>query len=135
MKLASFSSRLIALFLDCLLIGLLAKILPINAIYYDILPYSYENTIMESLANLEGLILSPLYFVGFRFINKGQTLGKKVLNIRTISADNKKLSLMQSMTDCLGYYMLPLDCILGICFSAREQRLTQICSGTIVIEE
>lgn len=135
MKTASFSIRLVALLIDCILLAILEKILPVNLLYYEILPESYESSFFETLSNFEFLILAPIYFVGFRYWNKGQTLGKKVFGIKTVSKDGKKLSFFQSILDCLGYYLLPIDVIVGALVSTRRQRLTQACAGTIVVEE
>ena len=134
MNLASFSIRLIALILDCFFLALLEYLLPINLFYYDILPQSYESTFWEALSNFELLILAPIYFVGLRYWNKGQTFGKKIFGIQTVTESGKELTFVQSCLDCLGYFILPIDLIIGAFLSRKKQRLTQLCSGTIVIE-
>jgi uncharacterized RDD family membrane protein YckC len=45
--------------------------------------------------NIISLVVSIVYFVGFQFINKGQTLGKKILKIRMIDNEEGKLKFYQ----------------------------------------
>ena len=121
--------------IDVVILSIISAVLPIKTIYFDILPHSFESDFWQSLVNFEAVIISPLYFVGCRLWNKGQTPGKKIMKIKTVTVDGTGLSPLQSVIDCIGYYALPLDVILGSMFSARSQRLTQMCSGTVVIEE
>lgn len=135
MEYASFSERVFSLIIDCIILTLLEQVLPVNILYHDILPLSYESEFFEVLVNFEFLVLSPLYFVGMRLWNNGQTFGKKIFKIKTVRTDGKKLNFFESVVDCLGYYILPLDIIVGAFISARGQRLTQACAGTVVINE
>ena len=135
MEYASFSERLVALIIDCIILSILEQVLPVNVLYYDLLPQSYESGFFEFLSNFEFLLLSPLYFVGMRYWNNGQTFGKKALKLKTVRLNGKKLSLFESVIDCLGYYILPLDYIIGACISGRGQRLTQACAGTVVVRQ
>lgn len=135
MKVASFTARLVALIIDVILIAVLEGLLPLKILYYDILPANFENVLLSSLCRLEYLILSPLYFVGFRYWNHGRTLGKMAMRIKTVKEDGSAVGLSQSIVDCLGYYFLPLDWLIGFFLSNRGQRLTQVCARTVVVHD
>ena len=135
MKHASWGERLIAIIIDLIILTVLERVLPIGSLYYDILPQGYESGLWETLSNFEFLIYTPFYFVGMRFWNNGQTLGKKAVGIQTVTNNGKKLGLFECMIDCAGYYIVPIDWLLGVFFSDSEhQRLTQMCAGTVVIK-
>ena len=55
--------------------------------YKDITYDSKKNTMLEAGISLA---LTLAYFVGFQYLNKGQTLGKKVFNLRVVDNDTKK---------------------------------------------
>ena len=134
MKFASFSERFFALIIDSIFLIIFENILPFNLLYYDIFP-NFENSFFEALTNFEFLILSPFYFVGMRYWNKGQTLGKKAIGIKTVTEEGNSLTFFQSVIDCLGYYILILDLIIGAIISNNNQRMSQACAGTVVIKE
>ncbi len=45
--------------------------------------------------NIITIVVSIIYFVGFQFINKGQTLGKKICKIKMIDVKEDKLKIQQ----------------------------------------
>lgn len=59
--------------------------------YNDILYENQKNNIMSTSISL---ILTIGYFVVFQFMNKGQTLGKKLLHLRIVDKDSKKTPTM-----------------------------------------
>ncbi len=59
--------------------------------YNDILYENQKNNIMSTSISL---ILTIGYFVVFQFMNKGQTLGKKLLHLRIVDKDSRKTPTM-----------------------------------------
>ena len=57
-------------------------------VVYDI---DYTNT----GSSLVTVVILLLYYVGFQFYNKGQTLGKKIMKLRVVSTNGKVLSVNQ----------------------------------------
>ena len=55
---------------------------------YQILIYDYqkENVLKSGIS----VALTIAYYVVFQYMNKGQTIGKKILNIRVVDKDTKK---------------------------------------------
>lgn len=55
---------------------------------YKIVLYDYqkENVLQSGIS----VALTIAYYVVFQYMNKGQTIGKKLLNIRVVDKDNKK---------------------------------------------
>jgi len=134
MEPASWTTRFFAIILDLIILWIICLVLPLNWIYFDLLPEDYISNTWAFFTNLECAIVGPFYFIGFRFWRSGQTLGKRVMCIRTIKIDGKKLSILDAFLDCLGYVIWPFDWLLGIFFSKRGyQRLTQIFAETTVI--
>ena len=56
---------------------------------------SYDLAKKSININIISLVVSVIYFVGFQFINKGQTLGKKILKLKLIDTENEKLKFYQ----------------------------------------
>ncbi len=60
----------------------------IKQVNYDIAKYGVSISLCSVIAIL-------LYYGGFQYWNKGQTLGKKIFKIKVVSHDNKKIKLWQ----------------------------------------
>ena len=61
----------------------------------EVIDLSYEITKTGVFVNIYTVGLSLLYFVGFQYLTKGKTLGKKIMKIEVISNDKKDLSIIQ----------------------------------------
>lgn len=135
MNIASWTDRLVAIIIDLIVLWLLAKVLPFTFLYYKILPDDFTSRPLEILSSAETCLLAPLYFVLSRAFGNGQTLGKRVLGLRTISDDGTPLQWWQAIVDCLGYVVWPLDFLVGaVFFHGGHRRMTQIFAGTHVVK-
>lgn len=56
-------------------------------------PLTYRIDKENFIKSVIGLVVAILYYVVFQFINKGQTLGKKLLGIRVVKQDDGELSI------------------------------------------
>ncbi len=121
--------------IDLIVLWLLAQVLPFTFLYYKILPEDFTSRVLEILARAEIYLLTPGYFVLLRACWNGQTLGKRVLGLRTVSCDGSRLRFWQAVVDPLGYLVWPLDFLVGALFSSNgHKRMTQIFAGTTVIK-
>ena len=134
MKTADWSDRAVGIIIDLIVLWLLAQVLPFTIIYYKVLPDDFTSRPLEIISSAEGYLLVPTYFVLLRYFWKGQTLGKRVLGIRAVSADGTPLKFWQAIMDCLGYLIWPIDFVVGVlCSNDGRKRMTQIFAGTVVI--
>ncbi|MBQ6284882.1 MAG: RDD family protein [Bacilli bacterium] len=61
----------------------------------EIIDNSYEMTKLGVNITIINLVVGAIYFVGFQYLNKGQTLGKKMLKIRMVDDNNERPKLYQ----------------------------------------
>lgn len=114
---ASFFQRFGAYILDTLLIGIIASIIcynlpstdsaientinslserymaeeiTMNEFYSEYNNLLYENQKDTMIPTIVSLVLTIGYFVIFQYMNNGQTLGKKALNLRVVDKDTNK---------------------------------------------
>lgn len=90
---AGFFVRLTAYILDCIIVGtlLLAVKIPFKILFpfYDMkILFSY------TAADIIFYILTVMYFILFTYF-KGYTPGKRIMNIRVVDEDRKRLSFFQ----------------------------------------
>lgn len=117
-----FMQRLLAFAIDIFLVSFLASLLCMPFLDYDSIDTLRENasqimvdyeegnidietyissasSILYRLAQKQGpltlatIFLNILYFVVYQFYYKGQTLGKKLLRVKVVSADSKELTM------------------------------------------
>jgi len=132
---ASWTDRLVGIIIDLIVLWLLRQVLPFTVFYYKLLPADFTSRSLEVLASAETWLLAPAYFILLRAYWNGQTLGKRVLGLKTVSADGSPLKLWQAFMDCLGYLIWPVDVLIGVLFSEdAHQRMTQIFAGTAVVK-
>lgn len=123
MKKATFTSRLLAYFLDSIIVLLLSSIVAtgftskkLESLEEDLeqLITDYTNgevTMEEYLDQAQELTydieknsvtinciqvaISAAYFIVFAFLNKGQTLGKKLMKLKVVNNEDKEPTLLQ----------------------------------------
>ena len=76
-----------------------------------------------------------VYWILLEYIT-GQSLGKRVLNLKTVKEDGTDPSLIDCVLNSFGKaFLLPLDVILGLIFTDKKrQRIFNRLSNTIVIK-
>lgn len=67
------------------------------------------------------LVVTTLYFVGFQYINRGQTLGKKLFKIQVIDSENKKLKFYQVLIRALLIDKIATNAISAILISTLSK--------------
>lgn len=133
---ATFLQRLFAYIIDILIIVILLNLVTRNInfdkrneISIEMSNYltEYDQTDIESVNKLLDLqyqynkesilvdtvsvIITIGYFIIFQFFNKGQTIGKKLLKIKVIGKNNKKVNLWQFVLRSIIIYQILINSI------------------------
>ena len=80
--------------------------------------YNYELSKLSIISNSIYIIIFLAYFVGFNCLYEGQTLGKKLMNIKIVSENNNKISawiyLLRTIliTGILGTFLLTISVLI-----------------------
>jgi uncharacterized RDD family membrane protein YckC len=127
LMLASTGERILAWLIDGILIGFVVSIVAFPGMFFPFhTPFIYLS--LNSIA----LFLYWTYTEG----TTGQSIGKKVMNIKVTDLDGDSIDISKSMYQAFGKaFLLPLDVIIGlIAYSDKEQRLFNHLSDTIVVK-
>jgi uncharacterized RDD family membrane protein YckC len=126
-ELATWTQRFIALVIDGIILGILLSFLNLPGYH-----------MMQGVNVTFGLnnILEFLYFM-FMDHYYGQSIGKKVMNLRITKEGGEPLSLMDAAIEAFGkVFLLPFDFIIGyFMYRDKNQRLFNYLSDTVVIRE
>ena len=103
-ELADFVTRAIAIIIDAVVLGVVMAVLGIVPV----------------LGRLVGLILPWVYYIYcWSYDNpiglKGQTLGKKVMNIKVVMDNGSDLTTQQAVVRCVGYLVTGLTLSSAAC--------------------
>jgi uncharacterized RDD family membrane protein YckC len=81
---------------------------------------------------------SMIFFAYWVFLEygSGQSLGKRLMRLKTVNLDGTSLSFVDSAVNSFGKaFLLPVDVILGLIFTDKKrQRIFNRLSNTIVIK-
>ena len=101
--------------------------------------FSYDLAKTGVGTSIISLIVTTLYFVGFQYLNKGQTLGKKVFKIKVVDGDNKPVKFYQLLVRSLliNSILTSFISIIAVSFLSkavyfRTIQFTQLFDVTIV---
>ena len=149
MVLASWIDRFIAWLIDFIIvsIGLAILFAAISIPFWTAFPQMFE---MSDSVNVNMLfrsgngqwpsyITSSLVFMAYWTYfesTKGQSIGKKLLHLKTTNLTGKSIDVKTSLIESFGKaFLLPIDVILGWIFTNnKRQRVFNRASGTIVIK-
>lgn len=154
MKKATFTNRLLAYLIDSIIVLLVSSIIAIPLTSKKIESLEHElktitkeyteqnidmNTYLEKTqdlnyqiqkeslsTNVVYLIVSIIYYVVFQYLNKGQTLGKKLLKIKVVNKEGNTPSLYQMIlrTFITNQIFTYLVTILLVLLATKEQFLS-----------
>ena len=71
--------------------------------YTDVL---YDMQKANALPNAINTVLIIVYFIVFQYLNKGQTIGKKLLKIKIVNEDKKDISISQMLIRGIMIYSI-----------------------------
>lgn len=136
---AGFGVRLVAFLVDGIVIGSLKAILlrPLAKLLgWDL--SSYVGAPLFSIENIASSLIFFLYFVLMTWFFRA-TLGKMLMGLKVVSADDKPLTFLQVVTrEWLGRYIsgfLGHLLYLVILFNPHKQGIHDMLSDTVVIYE
>lgn len=154
MKKATFTERLLAFFLDSIIVLLISSLIASNFSNKKLekLQTELENTMTNYMQgeltmeeyleetqnltyeieknstgiNLVQLVISIGYFIIFTYLNKGQTLGKKLLRLKIVNEKEEKPTILQIiLRTSIIYQILPsLLIIISVMLIQKEYFLT-----------
>lgn len=133
--LAKWSDRFVAWLIDFIIISSISAII-VTSFFGTIDTQWNENTIIS-----EGTSFVPasLLFLGYWIIfeyKTGQSIGKKILNLKITNLDGKSPSLLGVVISSFGKaFLLPIDFVLGLIFTnQKRQRIFNKIGDTIVLK-
>ena len=92
--------------------------------YTDVL---YDMQKANALPNTINVLLIIVYFIVFQYLNKGQTIGKKLLKIKLVNEDKKEISLKQMIIRGIMIYSI-LSSLINIILFFNVNRKTYMLS-------
>lgn len=126
-ELATWTQRFIALMIDGMILSVIIGILNLPG-------YRIFTSIPIKLG-----IDSVLQFLYFMFMDQvyGQSIGKKVMNLRITKIGGAPLELIDAAIESFGkVFLLPIDFLIGyFMYQDKNQRLFNYLSDTVVIRE
>ena len=140
--LANWGDRFLAWIVDFILVSIALAVLfsaiaiPIWFFYYD-----DDMTAARAYQNVQPshYIISSLAFLGYWTYfesTSGQSIGKRLLKIKTIDLSGNRIDIKSALIESFGKaFLLPIDVILGLIFTNnKRQRIFNRISNTIVIK-
>lgn len=131
--LAKWKDRFFAWIIDFIIISLMST--SIFFISFQYLNQNFEEFITNDGMYVPTSILFFSYWIVLEY-KTGQTLGKKIFNLKITSIDGTKPDLISIILSSFGKsFILPLDIILGLIFSNdKRQRIFNKLGRTIIIK-
>jgi uncharacterized RDD family membrane protein YckC len=126
-ELATWTQRFIALMIDGIILAIIVAFFRLPGE-----PGMFGMGVRFGVDNIIG-------FLYFMFMDQyyGQSVGKKVMNLRVTKVDGRPLELMDAAIEAFGkVFLLPIDFLIGFfMFRDMNQRLFNHLSDTVVVRE
>ena len=132
---AKWSDRFFAWLIDFLIVSIVSTVV-FAAIYGS---YKFELNEMMVFSEVSSYIPTSLVFFGYWIIfeyKTGQSIGKKILNLKIVNMEGKSPSITGVIISSFGKsFLLPIDMILGLIFTnQKRQRIFNKIGDTIIIK-
>ena len=133
--LAKWTDRFLAWLIDFIIISSVSTMiifLSFGSIYYE---FDEGGLWAENTQYIPASILFFAYWVILEY-KTGQTIGKKILNLKVTDIKGKKPNLQGILLSCFGKsFLLPLDVILGLILTnEKRQRIFNKLGDTITVK-
>ena len=133
--LAKWTDRFFAWLIDFIIISIISTTIiftSFGTIYYE---FEDEEFWAESTQYIPTSIIFFVYWVILEY-KTGQTIGKKILNLKVIHISGDRVSLKGSLISSFGKsFLLPIDVILGwILTNEKRQRALNKLGDTVVVK-
>ena len=138
---ASLGERMLALLIDYTFLFIYVVGLSLTLAYLNVLSPTLSTVSVFSVFFFFLIIYAPIltYSLLCEIFNRGQSLGKRLLNIRVVKADGSTPNLSSYLLRWLLFPIdLPITGGLGVIFillTKNHQRLGDLAAGTMVIKE
>ena len=131
--LAKWKDRFFAWLVDFVIISLISSSTFFLSFLY--LDYNFENFITNDGMYVPTSVMFFSYWIILEY-KTGQTIGKKMFNLKITNSQGEKPSLMGVVISSFGKsFILPLDMILGLIITnEKRQRIFNRIGNTIVIK-
>jgi uncharacterized RDD family membrane protein YckC len=131
--LAKWTDRFVAWLIDFIIISAISTL--IIFVYYGTIYYEDEGFWGESSQYIPTSIIFFAYWTILEY-KTGQTIGKKILNLKTINISGDKVNLKGILISSFGKsFLLPIDVILGwILTNEKRQRVFNKLGDTVVVK-
>lgn len=98
------------------------KKIEINEFNNQVSEISYDLNKNGYVYLISDIVVIILYFGVFNFVSKGQTLGKRIMNLQIVSAKEKPLKIYNYLIRCIILNGIIMDIItlIAICFSRSK---------------
>ena len=90
----------------------IAKEIGIKKYYFEATGINYEILRNDGVSSIVSLLFTILYFIVFQFYNKGQTIGKKLMRIKVVSAKGNNLTINNLVLRSLIINTIVFDMVL-----------------------
>ena len=131
--LAKWKDRFLAWLVDFIIISMIStSIFFISFLYLD---YNFENFISDDGMYIPTSVMFLAYWIILEY-KTGQTIGKKMFNLKIVNNLGEKPSLIGVIISSFGKsFILPIDIILGwIITNEKRQRIFNKLGNTLVIK-
>ena len=131
--LAKWKDRFLAWLVDFIIISMIStSIFFISFLYLD---YNFENFISDDGMYVPTSVMFLAYWIILEY-KTGQTIGKKMFNLKIVNNSGGKPSLIEVIISSFGKsFILPIDIILGwIITNEKRQRICNKLGNTLIIK-
>ena len=131
--LAKWKDRFLAWLVDFIIISMIStSIFFISFLYLD---YNFENFISNDGMYIPTSVMFLAYWIILEY-KTGQTIGKKMFNLKITNIQGKKPNLLEVIISSFGKsFILPIDIIVGwILTNDKRQRIFNKLGNTVVIK-
>jgi uncharacterized RDD family membrane protein YckC len=131
--LAKWKDRFFAWLVDFIIISLISSSTFFLSFLY--LDYNFENFITNDGMYIPTSVMFFLYWIILEY-KTGQTVGKKMFNLKITNSQGEKPSLIGVITSSFGKsFILPIDIILGLIITnEKRQRIFNKLGNTLIIK-
>ncbi|NTW14239.1 MAG: hypothetical protein HGA31_04390 [Candidatus Moranbacteria bacterium] len=135
LRYAGFLVRLVAMVIDCISIAFLV-FLAASPVAIALTAAGFSTDGISTVIKILWYSVTAVYFIWFTYRN-GATFGKKIVGIRVISVDGKKMDLSQVLLrEIVGKFVSNVTILIGYLmagFTKRKQALHDKIAATLVI--
>ena len=131
--LAKWKDRFLAWLVDFIIISMIStSIFFISFLYLD---YNFENFISNDGMYIPTSVMFLVYWIILEY-KTGQTIGKKMFNLKIVNNLGERPSLIGVIISSFGKsFILPIDIILGVIITnEKRQRICNKLGNTIIIK-